>query len=83
MIETYMKLICKFNGDRNTSIEDHDFALQYCIDNLVIDHEDVYLRIYVQSLEGDAIKWFKNLPIETIVSLETFHRIVVENGKKK
>ena len=39
-------------------IKDHIMAFQDCIDNLAIAHEDVYLRIFVQILEGEEESGF-------------------------
>lgn len=35
-----------------------------------IEHEDVWMRIFSQSLEGEAKKWFRSLPIGSIHNIE-------------
>eukprot|EP01018_Ginkgo_biloba_P001515 Gb_17820 [translate_table: standard] len=84
MPEKNLKLLPKFNGDNEVTVKDHMSALQDCIDNLAIDHKDVYLRMFVQSLEGDARKWFRNLPPDSIDSWVAFHNFFMEKwGEKK
>ena len=50
----YLKIIPKFNGEGAVKAEDHVTAYVDFADNLDIDHEDVYTRIFVQSLEGNV-----------------------------
>jgi hypothetical protein len=34
--------------------------------NLFIEHDDVFMRLFVQNLEGNVCKWFKGLPHTSI-----------------
>lgn len=43
-------------------------SFQDCTDNLADAEDDVYMRLFVQSLEGDARKWFRNLSANSIDS---------------
>jgi hypothetical protein len=42
--------------------KDHLTSFQDCIDNFYVEDDDVFSRMFSHSLEGEAKKWFKNLP---------------------
>jgi hypothetical protein len=52
--DKYLKELPKYNGQTNVSVEDHIASFRDCTDNLIVSEEDVYLILFVQSLEGDA-----------------------------
>ena len=35
-----------------------------------IEHEDVWMRIFAQSLEGEGKKWLRDIPIGSIHNIE-------------
>jgi hypothetical protein len=37
-------------------------------DNLFIEHDDVFMSIFFQTLEGDVRKWLRGLPLASINS---------------
>jgi len=39
-------------------------------DNFNVDYSDVWMRFFVQSLDGEVIKWFTSLPPTSIVDIE-------------
>jgi len=39
-------------------------------DNLDISENDVWMRVFVQSLDGEARKWFRELPHRSITDIE-------------
>jgi hypothetical protein len=41
MLVNYLKVHLKISGDNNDFVEDHMTTFQDCIDNLVVEHEDV------------------------------------------
>ena len=43
-----------------------------------IDHEDVYMKLFVQTLEGDARDWFYFLPACSISSWSDLHAAFME-----
>jgi hypothetical protein len=63
----------RFRGD------DHDHPAQHLIDfhqymdQQDIHHEDVLMKMFMYSLEGDARQWYRSLPISIISSLKDFH----------
>jgi len=42
-------------------------------DMLDIIHDDVYMRMFAQTLEGKCTKWFTNSPFDSIASFCNFH----------
>jgi hypothetical protein len=45
-------------------------SFQDFTDNLFVEHDDVFMRLFVQTLEGDVRKWFSGLPHASINSWE-------------
>lgn len=67
-IEGYLKQLPRYNGETRSNAEDHLFAFLDFADNLNIEHEDVFMRIFVQSLERNIRVWFRNLQSNFICS---------------
>jgi hypothetical protein len=44
----------------------------YFTDNLLVEHDDVFMRIVFQTLEGDVWKWLRDIPI---ASIDRYHDI--------
>ena len=62
----YQKYMPKFFGPGNYTAEEHLEAFYAYAENINIEAEDVWMRIFVQSLDGEARKWFKTLPAASI-----------------
>lgn len=74
----YLKLLPTFNAEKKRTIEDH------LADNFYIEHEDVYMRLFVQSLDGDVRKWFRTLPPRYINSRKVLeYNFLQQWGEKK
>ena len=53
-------------------------------DNQNIEHEDVWTRLFVQSLDGEACKWFRSLPVGSIIGIEAQSKIFLKQwGDRK
>jgi hypothetical protein len=52
------------------SVEEHIEAFYSYAENLNIEEEDVWTLVFVQSLDGHARKWFKELPASSIAGIE-------------
>jgi hypothetical protein len=46
-------------GEGHITVEEHLASLYSYADNYVIVNEDVWMRIFVHSIDGEAIKWFR------------------------
>ena len=65
----YQEFMPKFTGAEEVSADEH-LKEFYCYDdNLDINEEDVWMRVFVQSLDGEARKWFRNLPLGLLQTL--------------
>ena len=49
---------------------------------LDIHHEDILMKMFMYSLDGDARKWYFSLPPSIISSLKDFHRVFNECCKR-
>jgi hypothetical protein len=48
------------------------------IDNFNIDYADVWMRLFVQSLEGKVRKVFRGLPTASIANIEALDEIFIK-----
>ena len=51
----------KFTGTEGVTTEEHLESFYSYADNLEINEDDVWMRVFVQSLDGEARKWFREL----------------------
>jgi hypothetical protein len=66
----YQKYMPKFTGAGEYTAEEHIEAFYSYAENINISEEDVWTRVFVQSLDGQARKWFKELPANSITGIE-------------
>jgi hypothetical protein len=61
---------------------DHLIRFHQCMVQLNIHDEDVRMKMFMYSLEGDAHKWYRSLPFSSITSLKKFiqHFIIDAKG---
>ena len=75
MPQEYLKLLPRFIGEDEVTAEQHLPLFCTFAENLNVEHLDVVMRLFVQSLSGEARKWFKGLPNDSIndwEELETY-----------
>jgi hypothetical protein len=65
----YMRYLPRFNGDGGVTVEEHLSSFYSFADNFNVEHADVWMRLFVQSLNGEARKWFRSLPPNSIVDI--------------
>jgi hypothetical protein len=65
----YLKYMPKFTGEGDITAEEHLAAFYSYADNLNIGDEDVWMRVFVQSLDGEVRKWFRGLAPGSIAEL--------------
>jgi hypothetical protein len=65
----YMKYLPKFNGNGAVTAEEHLSSFYSFADNFNVEHAGVWMRLFVQSLNGEARKWFRSLPPNSIVDI--------------
>jgi hypothetical protein len=66
----YQKYMPKFIGAGEYTAEEHIEVFYAYAENINISEEDVWTRVFVQSLDGQACKWFKELPANSITGIE-------------
>ena len=54
----YLKYMPKFTGEGDFTAEEHLEDFYSYAENINIEQEDVWTRAFVQSLNGQARKWF-------------------------
>ena len=69
-IGDYLKYMPNFTGEEDKTAEEHLSTFYSYEDNLNIENEDVWLRVFVQSLDGEARKWFMGLTPGSIDGIE-------------
>jgi hypothetical protein len=62
----YMKYLPTFNGYGAIIVEENLSSFYSFADNFNVEHVDVWMRLFVQSLNGEARKWFMSLPPNSI-----------------
>jgi len=62
----YQKDMPKFTGTEGVTAEEHLESFYSYVDNLDIHEDDVWMRVFVQSLDGEARKWFRELTPRSI-----------------
>jgi hypothetical protein len=80
----YLKYMPKFTGEEDITVEEHLVAFYSYADNLNIENEDVWMRVFVQSLDGEVRKWFRGLTPGSIVGIEALDDVFLRQwGDKK
>ena len=69
-IGDYLKYMPKFTGEGDFTTEEHLEDFYSYAENINIEQEDVWTRVFVQSLDGQARKWFKELPAGSVAGIE-------------
>jgi hypothetical protein len=80
----YLKQLPKFTGEGDITAEEHLEAFYSFTDDNNIMHADVWMKIFVHSLQGEARKWFKALPPGSIDGIEALDNAFLRQwGDKK
>ncbi|MCY6396715.1 hypothetical protein OYG15_11320, partial [Actinobacillus pleuropneumoniae] len=65
----YHKYRPKFTGTEGVTVEEHLESFYSNAYNLDIGEDDVWMRVLIQSLDGEARKWLRELTSEPFSSL--------------
>lgn len=79
----YQEYMPKFIGTEGVTTEEHLESFYYYADNLDIYEEDVWMRVFVQSLDGEARKWFRELPPRSITDIEALDDVFLKHWGDK
>ena len=66
------------DGEGNVTTKYHVGKFDDFIDLEEVDYEDVKMRLFAQSLSGEAKKWYKDLPAGSIPNFAGFQTIFLE-----
>ena len=74
----------KLTGTKGVTTEEHLESFYSYADNLDISEDDVLMRVFVQSLDGEARKWFRELTPRSIAEIEALDDAFLKHwGDKK
>jgi len=80
----YQKYMPMFTGTDGVTAEEHLESFYSYADNLDISEDDVWMRVFVQSLDGEARKWFRELNPRSIADIEALDDVFLKHwGDKK
>jgi hypothetical protein len=80
----YLKQLPKFTGEGDITAEEQLAAFYSYADKYVIMNEDVWMRIFVHKLNGEARKWFRDLAPGSIDGIEALDDAFLRHwGDKK
>jgi hypothetical protein len=80
----YLKYMPKFSGEGDITVEEHLAVFYSYADNLNIENEDVWMRVFVQSLDGEVRKWFRGLAPRSIAGIEALDNVFLRQwGDRK
>jgi hypothetical protein len=79
----YLKRLPRFTGKLGVSTEDHLADFLQVVDDFDVEHEDVVMRMFVPTLEGEARAWYKSLPDASIDGWDSFQEKFIERWSDK
>jgi hypothetical protein len=80
----YLKYMPKFSGEGEVTAEEHLAAFYSYADNLNIENEDVWMRVFIQILYGEVRKWFRGLAPGSIAGIEALDNVFLRQwGDRK
>jgi hypothetical protein len=84
LVGDYLKYMPKFTGEEDINTEENLFSFYNYACNLNIENKDVWMRFFVQSLDGEVRKWFRGLTPRSIVRIEALDDVFLRQwGDKK
>ena len=66
----YMNYLPRFDNEGETTAEENLTTFYSFADNFQVVYDDVWMRIFVQSLDGEVRKYFKNLRDNSITTIK-------------
>ena len=79
-----MKYLPRYNGEGEVTTEEHLIAFYNFANNFVVEHSDVWMRLFAQSFDGEVRKWFRSLTTNSIPNITALDDIFIRKwGEKK
>lgn len=83
MPQDYLKFFPRFNGEDENTAQRHIETFCAFVENLNVEQLDVVLRLFVQSLNGEARKWFRSLTNASITTWEELEKSFTQKWDEK
>jgi hypothetical protein len=74
----YMKYLPIYNAEVDVTAEEHLITFYIFANNFNIDYADVWMRSFVQSMDGEVRKWFWGLPPSSIVDINALYESFIK-----
>jgi len=81
--QDYLKFLPRFNGEDDNTSQRRIETFCAFVKNLNVEQLDVVMRLFVQSLNGEARKWFKSLPNASITTWEELENSFTQKWGEK
>jgi hypothetical protein len=82
LIDEWKDLLPRFYEGKDDNPVEHVHEFHALMQQLDIHHEDILMKMFMYSLDGDARKWYFSLPPSSISSLKDFHGVFNEQCKR-
>jgi hypothetical protein len=80
----YLKYMPKFTREGDITMEEHLATFYSYADNLNIENEDFWMRVFFQRLDGEVRKWFRELAPGSIAVIEVIDGVFLRQwGDRK
>jgi hypothetical protein len=73
LVDEWQDLLPRFYEGKNDSPFEHVLGFHDLIQQLDIQHEDIRMKLFMYSLQGDARNWYHSLDLSSLSLLEEFH----------
>jgi hypothetical protein len=83
MPQDYQTRIPLFDGTRTMAAHRHVDNMNAFFDLQEVDEEDVKMRLFSQSLNGQVRDWFKSLPTYSLNDITSFHQSFLNRWEVK
>jgi hypothetical protein len=78
-VHKWLKCRPLFVGRLGESVEDHLAKFLQAVGDFDVEHEDVVMRMFVSTLEGEVRAWYKSLPDASIDEWDSFQKKFTES----
>jgi hypothetical protein len=79
----YMKYFPRYNGECDVTTEEHLVSFYNFSYNFKIDYANVWMRLFLQSLDGEVIKWFWGLPPASIADIDALDEYFIKKWEDR
>jgi hypothetical protein len=79
----WLKCLPLFAGRSKELVEDHLASFSKLLDDFEVEHEDLVIRMFVSTLEGEARTWYKSLLNASIDGWDSFQEKFIERWENK